>query len=149
MNNRNTTLAKHREDFLTAEIISGLPEKMHLHSEVDVIICIKNNTCSFGMRRITIDPSNLLISNIIEERESSKSIIETRSFTLEEFNLMPRILDKKYLFRIVAKFKALVIGVQYLNMLINYDRISLLTEERESLVLTIEALNGAKTEVIP
>lgn len=132
---------------MKVEIEHGLPEKICLGEEIAIVMFVRN-TNNADVRGIHITSTNLWITDIIEEKETSKALQEGRTFTLESFNKIPRILFENTSLKIFARFKAKTVGKCYLDMQIKYECVDPNTKERSTFVLMVKDLDGASTEVI-
>jgi len=137
-----------KQPSLFPELLLGLPEKTPLGSEIDIVMAIKN-VAGLDLKGIIINPGNLLIKNLSEERETKKAIETFRSFTLLEYGLKPRILEAGYWLQINAIFKATELGEQFLTMTVEYIRANYLSNETEKSILNIQDLKDAKTKIVP
>ncbi len=126
---------------LAVELLVKLPEKTRLDTQETVVICVKNMSLQV-VTGLQIKPGNLVITKIVEERETSKAIEEVGQFTLEEFNAKPRLLKSQHALLISAKFTIVTLDkeAQKSSLVIQYKMDDSLTHSTDNLELKIEAL---------
>jgi hypothetical protein len=126
---------------LAVELLVKLPEKTRLNTQETVVICVKNMSLQ-TVTGLHIKPGNLMITTIVEERETSKSIEEVDQFTLEEFNAQPRGLKSQHALLISAKLTIMTLDTdaQKASLVVQYEMDDPLTNDKERLELKIQAL---------
>lgn len=122
-------------------------KKIVLNSIIEIVIFLENNI-NTTITGITVIPGNLIITDIFEERETSKAIEEIKTFTLKTFSEESQKLKVNHRFSIHTLFEANQLGIQPLTLKIKYRELNPLTYDMEDIILNIEDLPGGKVEVI-